>query len=245
MTLSAASSHKSRVVRRFARHAASYERHARLQRGIAGKLARHLPDLLAPRVLEIGCGTGFLTRHLIERYPDAALLVTDIAPQMLEACRGNVAAHSNVSFAELDGEAPAELAPVDLIVSSMVLQWFDDPAAGLARLRAKLLPGGELLYAVSGPEFLAEWSDLMRELGFALMPPATDAFPGVFEEERVAVEYGSARTLLAELRGAGATEPLGPGKVLTPARLRQAVDAFDKRGGKATWHVLYGRLSAA
>ena len=234
---------KSRMRARFARHAGSYERHARLQRAIAGKLADHLPVLDRPRVLEIGCGTGFLTRHLLERYPSAHTLVTDIAPEMVAVCRANFSGAANARFEVLDGEAPPDGARFDLIASSMVLQWFDDPAAGLERLRARLAPGGLLLYAASGPGFLAEWSGAIRELGFTLEDPRTGALPGIFSEERDAIDYGSARALLAELHGTGAARPLGPGKRLTPHRLREAMAAFDKRHrGVATWHVIYGRL---
>ena len=74
---------------RFARRAATYEHHAGQQRAIARKLARYLPELESPSVLEIGCGTGFLTRHLVARYPRGAITVTDIAPQMVAACEAS------------------------------------------------------------------------------------------------------------------------------------------------------------
>ncbi len=231
---------------RFARHAATYDRHARLQRDIADKLAADLPALDAPNVLEIGCGTGFLTRHLLQRYRRGSVLITDIAPEMVAACRANFAAAGNARFAVLDGEAPPEDARFDLIVSSMVVQWFDDPARGLERLRSRLAPGGVLLFAASGPDFLVEWSNEMRALDFALDDPPTENLPGLLREERTTVDYGSARALLAELRGTGAARPLGAGKRLTPSRLRQAMEAFDKRhDGVATWHIIYGRLESA
>jgi len=234
---------KARMRARFARHAATYERHAGLQRAIAARLASHLPAHESPHLLEIGCGTGFLTRHLLERYPDGHLLVTDIAPEMVAACQTNFEGAAKARFAVLDGEAPPGDTRFDLIVSSMVLQWFDDPSRGLERLRARLSPGGVLLYAASGPDFLREWTAVMRELGFALDDPPTAALPGVFDEERTPVAYGSARDLLSELRGTGAARPLGPGRRLTPHRLREAMTAFDRRHqARATWHVLYGRL---
>ena len=245
MTLPDASPNKSRVRSRFARRAASYERHAGLQRAIAAKLANHLPALQAPAVLEIGCGTGFLTHHLLERYPEGEFLITDIAPAMVEACRANSAGDGRARFEVRDGEADAPGGDFDLIVSSMVLQWFDNPAAGLARLRASLRPGGELLYAASGPDFLAEWAGVMRSVGFALDGPETADLPGVFEEERLSVEYGSAQAMLEEFRGSGALQPLGAASPLTPGRLRRAMARFERDcGARTTWHVLYGRLLA-
>lgn len=230
---------------RFARHAATYEHHADQQRSIAGKLAGHLPEFESPTVLEIGCGTGFLTRHLIERYPRGAITVTDIAPQMVAACEASVEAPPGARFEVLDGEAAPRDNRYDLIVSSMVVQWFDDPARGLAALRERLNPGGALLYAASGVDFMREWTDLMRAFGFSLDDPPTVHLPGVFEEERIAVAYGSARAMLDELRGSGTARPLAPATPLTPRRLAQVMAAFDERhDATTTWHVLYGRLDA-
>ena len=244
--MSPASRTKSRMRARFARHAVTYERHAGLQRDIAGRLAAHLPALEQPSVLEIGCGTGFLTRHLLECYRRGRVLVTDIAPEMVAACRDKFDGAANARFAVLDGETPPDDARFDLIASSMVLQWFDDPAKGLEGLRARLAPGGVLLYAASGPRFLGEWIGVMRALDFALEDPLTGALPGIVHEEHTAVDYGSASALLAELRGTGTARPLGAGKRLTPRRLAEAMAAFDERHrGVATWHVLYGRLDSA
>jgi malonyl-CoA O-methyltransferase len=45
-----------------------------------------------PRVLEIGCGTGFLSEALLARLPAASLTATDIAPAMLERARQRLGA---------------------------------------------------------------------------------------------------------------------------------------------------------
>ena len=36
------------------------------------------------RILEIGCGTGLLTRDIQARWPDAEIIVTDLSPGMLD-----------------------------------------------------------------------------------------------------------------------------------------------------------------
>ncbi len=79
------------VAARFGARAASYELHAELQRAVADKLARFLPDLERPRVLELGCGTGLFSRHLVGRYPEGSFVLTDAAPAMIAECRRNLA----------------------------------------------------------------------------------------------------------------------------------------------------------
>ena len=71
------------VTAAFDASAPSYEAHAGVQRDVAARLARLLPDLARPRVLELGCGTGLFSRHLVARYPEGRFVLTDAAPAML------------------------------------------------------------------------------------------------------------------------------------------------------------------
>ena len=50
-----------------------------------------LPELERPRVLELGCGTGLFSRHLVQLYPHGHFVLTDVAPAMIAECRRNVA----------------------------------------------------------------------------------------------------------------------------------------------------------
>ena len=75
---------------RFGRAAARYEAHAPAQRAAARRLAEDIARLdlpPRPRILEIGCGTGLLTRELARRLGPADWMLTDISPAMLEIAR--------------------------------------------------------------------------------------------------------------------------------------------------------------
>lgn len=91
---------------RFDRAAATYESHARVQADMAnaliGLLPGHLDGIPGIPILEMGCGTGLLTRRIRERFPDSALTATDAAPRMLETARAASA------FMEANGTAPGE-----------------------------------------------------------------------------------------------------------------------------------------
>ena len=92
---------------RFGRAAARYEAHALAQppRRLAEDIARlDLPP--RPRILEIGCGTGLLTRELARRLGPADWTLTDISPAMLEIARLGPAPQGSVSYAALDGNIP-------------------------------------------------------------------------------------------------------------------------------------------
>ena len=124
---------KQVVSRRFGASANDYDRIARVQRHVAGRLAIELPQRERLRVLEIGCGTGNMTGHLLDAYPGGTLAITDISPEMLQVAAHRFAKAKDASFAVLDGEEPGEGRRFDLIVASMVVQWCDDPVAGLER----------------------------------------------------------------------------------------------------------------
>jgi malonyl-CoA O-methyltransferase len=247
MTLIAKELGRNRAVaRRFGARARNYDAHADLQRDVAAGLARRLPALAVPSVLEVGCGTGFLTRHLLRAYPEGRFLITDLAPEMVEQCE---AGHGNQAsgicrFAILDGETPECGERFDLIAASMTLQWFADPLAGLARLKALLAPGGALWFATLGPENFPEWRAVLAAEGLPDGTVAMPPLPGIVHEERVVISYDSGRAFLAGMRSVGATQPRPGYRPLPPGALRRALRRLEhEHDGRVTWHLVYGRLT--
>ena len=80
------SNRSAAVANSFGARAGTYDDHADLQRTVAERLSHLLPNLSRPRVLELGCGTGLFSRHLLARYPDGDFLLTDLASSMVEQC---------------------------------------------------------------------------------------------------------------------------------------------------------------
>ena len=105
---------KAAIAAAFSAAAGSYDAAAGVQRRVAGELAQRIARLPLdqPRVLEIGCGTGFLSRELLALDP-RELLLTDIAPTMIGRCRATLAPSTKMRFAVLDGFAwsPQDLDP--------------------------------------------------------------------------------------------------------------------------------------
>src|SRR4029078_9292449 len=79
------------VAASFDAHAESYELHAGFQRAVADHLSQYLPELKQPCVLELGCGSGLFSLHLVHRYPEGSFVLTDVAPAMIAECRRNLA----------------------------------------------------------------------------------------------------------------------------------------------------------
>jgi len=234
------------IAARFGARAASYERHAGLQVAVAGRLAALLPDFDSPRVLELGCGTGLMSRHLVKRYPRGHFVLTDAAPAMIAECRRNLAATRGprISYEVMDAGEAGGHAGLDLIVSSMTLHWLPDPAASLVRLRALLAPGGVLLYATLGPDSFAEWRAILAAESLPSGIADIPTLPGVVEQEHLTPDNDSL-SFLRRMKAVGGLTPRDGYVPLSPGALRRALRATNLRlGGRVTWHIVYGRLGA-
>lgn len=231
------------VAESFGQKARQYDRCAPLQKEIAIKLARQLPDLETPDVLEIGCGTGFLTAALLQKYKGGRFHVTDIAPEMVSVAAEKFLGDGRTVFEIMDGQAPSLEKKYDLIVSSMAFQWFTSPQGSLGGLQKHLKPGGGLYYATLGQESFAEWRTVTQEMGFfsGLLP--LPAWPGIISEEKIKINYGDALGFLKALKAIGAHQPAENYVPLHPAALRRVCRHFDEKyQGRIHWHIVYGCL---
>ena len=110
-------------------------------------------DLMQPfvgrRVLEVGAGTGLLTRYLSTR---ERVLATELDPEYVELLRRTFADTPNVEVRALDlAHLAADGVPLrsfDTVVCSNVLEHIEDDAAALAAMREVLSPGGRVVLIV-------------------------------------------------------------------------------------------------
>jgi ubiquinone/menaquinone biosynthesis C-methylase UbiE len=98
------------------------------------------------RVLDVGCGPGFVEELLIDVGPDGAVVGVDASPQMLAAAAHRCARHGNVDFREGDAAAlPVEQAGFNAALCVQVLEYVADPTAALTQMHRALRPGGRLV----------------------------------------------------------------------------------------------------
>lgn len=233
----------------FSSAAPSYDDAAVVQREVARRLAERIITMAPPnpRVLEVGCGTGFLSRLLLDTIPGGQWLLTDLAPAMVERARSQCGHDPRVRFAVMDGEHPNQQGPFDLIVSSLAVQWFGDMGAGLQRLYALLAPGGRLMLTTLGDGTFPEWRQAHADLGLPCgarqflnahqFPQPSDL--GGLSEDQVVIRHVDGHDFARSLRAIGAHVPEPGYTPLTPGQFRRVLKAVGEPC-PATYHILYG-----
>jgi trans-aconitate 2-methyltransferase len=98
------------------------------------------------RVVDLGCGTGELTRemHLSLGASESGIETVGIDSSDAMLAKAAARAGQGLRFEKGDIATFAPSAPVDLIVSNAAIQWVEDHPKLLARLSAALNPGGQL-----------------------------------------------------------------------------------------------------
>jgi tRNA (cmo5U34)-methyltransferase len=111
----------------------------RLQDAAAAATGSH-----APRLLELGTGTGETARRVLARHPGATLVGIDASAEMLAAAD---LPGADLRVARLEDPLPE--GPFDLVFSALAVHHLDGPAKAdlFARVAAVLEPGGRFVLA--------------------------------------------------------------------------------------------------
>lgn len=108
--------------------------------------------------LDAGCGSGRVTRLLLERLPRGRVIGVDGSPSMIEAAREAFAGDARITLINSDLLAldssllreQAGVGAVDAIFSNATFHWIEDHAALFRRLFALLRSGGRLTAQCGG-----------------------------------------------------------------------------------------------
>ncbi len=236
---------KEKIGNSFGEKVAFYNKHAFLQRECAQKLCELLPNTKPLKILEIGCGTGFLTEELQKKYPQAKILGIDISKEMVSCCSQKFTGYHNLSFQKLDGESFKLSEKFDLIVTNLTVQWFQTPSKGLQKLCKNLNNNGRLFFSTLGNKSFQEWGNILNGLNLPSGILPTRNYTGIFYQSEKIVPYKNAINFLQNLKKIGAHQPREGYRSLSQTNLRNACKAFDTAyQGNITWHILYGCLDA-
>lgn len=158
-----------RIAATFGKQSSIYNKYALVQRYAANRLNEQLPDINQSNlnILEIGCGTGLVTKLLVEKYPNANITVSDISAKMLDVCKSNLIeaqlSVNNISFLQLDVENEILTDNYDLIVSGLTAQWFDEFEGTIRKVMSALNPDGFFVLSFLTDDSFHEWKQICAE----------------------------------------------------------------------------------
>ncbi|RTZ67225.1 MAG: malonyl-[acyl-carrier protein] O-methyltransferase BioC [Aquificaceae bacterium] len=255
---------KLKVRKSFERAADTYDASAVLQQEIAKRLVERLDYIrLEPsRVLDLGCGTGNITAPMLKRYPKAQIVALDLSFNMLKKTKkqgGWLGKKPQCICADAE-KLPLKDNTIDLLISSLMLQWSNDLNTTFSGFKQVIAPNGLLMFTTFGPDTLREiresWAKVdnqphtsqfidMHDIGDALLQ-AGFSNP-VMDMEMITTTYKSVRELMTDIKNIGASNATaGRRKGLMGkqrlANFEAAYEDFKNDDGlyPATWEVIYG-----
>ena len=109
-------------------------------------------------VLDAGCGSGRVTRLLLESLPEGRVIGVDAAPSMIEQARSNLEKFGDRVELRVENLVELELdQEVDAVFSNATFHWINDHDRLFGRVHDALRPGGRFEAQCGGEGNVAEW----------------------------------------------------------------------------------------
>ncbi len=152
---------KKIVQRQFCKNFATYNNEAVVQYQIASKLARLLMinrKIHYNRVLEIGCGTGFLTQEILNKFSVGEYILNDLVESVYSEIRQIISAYDYCKCKFIHGDAESINLPIniDAVISSSSFQWFNNIDLFISKMNKLLKSAGILAFSTFGEDNFKE-----------------------------------------------------------------------------------------
>lgn len=181
----------------------------------AGLLTYNLNNKI---IVDLGCGTGFLTKHLSQTANVQQIIAIDIALSMLNFARIKLNQQKKLQYVCADAEKlPLNNHAIDVIYSNLTLQWCQNLISVFNGFNQALKSGGKLLFSTFGVATLYElkhaWAKVDAHTHVNNFYTAKDivgflhcaGFSNItLESKRYKSNYHSVIDLMRELKGMGA-----------------------------------------
>ena len=161
-------------VQQFSRSANTYTQYSKVQQQIAKQLITYtkqsLGDISLNKGVELGCGTGNLTKLLFLTFPKTQWLISDASQNMLEICEKKISQSSLKTAFQLEQlDAYFWKSSCDIVISNTLVQWLDLNQY-LKNTRDNLSLGGYCIFSCFGKSHFKELYQILQEPPFEIKP---------------------------------------------------------------------------
>lgn len=230
---------KQKIEAAFDQGMSNYDWAAVVQKEVGENLMAFTPDAAPQNILEIGCGTGFLTNNLIRKYPNSTIIAIDISEKMIEKCQSKL---PFTTFEKADAEIYQPSMQYDLIISNMTFQWFENPVHTINRYKKFLKPKGKILFSTLGKNNFWQWQAALDDLNLSSRMLSASQYEHIIQEEEIKTMYQNPFDFAKSLKDMGASS--SNQKPLSISQFKQACEIFkSKYCCSMTWHILYGEFT--
>ena len=193
---------KDKIKFAFSKAAKSYDTLALFQKELAEELLNSfvlpLTTYHSPltTIVDIGCGTGFLSYGLADKFPDADIFGCDISHDMLKvaSCKLQVARDKKIHLITTDGEIlPCKNDTFDIAASNLTYQWIDNLEGSFREAYRVLKPGSVFIFSTLGPRTLQELKSCYTEATERFNKDGLPPF----------INFSGQETIISALKGAG------------------------------------------
>lgn len=265
---------KQDIAKSFGRAAQSYDSVAHFQRWVGQTLLESSEqasssldnvETAAPGiVVDLGCGTGYFSDALRETFSDATYLGVDLSEDMLRYASAH---HGSDKAVWVTGDAerlPFADNSIDLIFSSLAIQWCADLPGLFREIRRVLSPNGRFMFSTlldgSLKELKLAWAEVdgtqqhVNEFPFPVEYQSAIEVAGLrcelFDEQTKVLEYQKVNELTRELKLLGAHNITSdrPKNLTGKARIKAFVAAYEQFRMEnnllpASYQVLFGLVA--
>ncbi|TKG96602.1 malonyl-[acyl-carrier protein] O-methyltransferase BioC [Puteibacter caeruleilacunae] len=242
---------KEQVKRHFSKSLDTYDQEAAAQQLIVDHLLSLMPEDYSPgEALEIGCGTGYLTKKLIQNNRDTSWWINDLVDDVREGVGEEI--NSKGCFRRfLPGDAEQIDFPgnLNLIISASTVQWFHHLDQFITKVHSSLSKNGWFVFSSFGPRNFHELRSIrgggleyfpLKELG-RMVEASFDVIQ--IEEDEISLEFDSVRDVLEHLKKTGVNATAT--KCWTRTEMQEFIHEYESRyktaSGKVTltYHPIY------
>jgi trans-aconitate methyltransferase len=167
----------------------------RVQYSHQGKYGLELLDKLSvshgARVLDLGCGTGYLTSILADRVgPEGKVTGVDPSRERIDVAERKYAEYRNLEFFD-KGSDDFPVGPYDIVFSNFVLHWIEDKETAFQRVQENLNPGGYFAFLCPAKPAKSIWEQLNPKIDKQHHFASSDEYLSLAQRHGFEVEFKS------------------------------------------------------